>query len=296
MREDAFCALHGALSFGFYAAVLLITMLVMHPAFLLVSLLSAAAYLAALCGGRYLLRQLRWVLPLMALTALLNPLFNHRGMTVLFYLRNGNAVTWEALAYGLAAAAMLGAVLLWFASCNRVLTSDKLMALFGRALPAFSLLFSMALRFVPRFSRQVRQVAAAQRALGGEPPWGLSGRVRSGVRALSVTVTWALENAVVTADSMKSRGYGLPGRTAFARQRFDGRDRRFAALLLALALGALAGLLTGQAAMTYYPVLAPAPWNAPGALTLACFALFCNLPLLLNRKEALTWRRLRSNI
>ena len=48
MREDAFCALHGALSFGFYAAVLLITMLVMHPAFLLVSLLSAAAYLAAL--------------------------------------------------------------------------------------------------------------------------------------------------------------------------------------------------------------------------------------------------------
>ena len=50
------------------------------------------------------------------------------------------------------------------------------------------------------------------------------------MRALSVTVTWALENAVVTADSMKSRGYGLPGRTAFARQRFDGRDRRFAAL------------------------------------------------------------------
>ena len=200
MREDAFCALHGALSFGFYAAVLLITMLVMHPAFLLVSLLSAAAYLAALCGGRYLLRQLRWVLPLMALTALLNPLFNHRGMTVLFYLRNGNAVTWEALAYGLAAAAMLGAVLLWFASCNRVLTSDKLMALFGRALPAFSLLFSMALRFVPRFSRQVRQVAAAQRALGGEPPRGLSGRVRSGVRALSVTCL------LYTSPSPRDRG------------------------------------------------------------------------------------------
>ena len=48
--------------------------------------------------------------------------------------------------------------------------------------------------------------------------------------------------------------------------------------------------------MTYYPTLVSAPWSAPGALTLACFALFCNLPLLLNRKEALTWRRLRSNI
>lgn len=296
MREDAFCALHGALSFGFYAAVLLVTMLVMHPAFLLISLLSAAAYLAALCGGRYLLRQLRWVLPLMVLTAVLNPLFHHRGMTVLFYLKNGNAVTWETTAYGLAAAAMLGAVLLWFASFNRVLTSDKLMTLFGRVLPAFSLLFSMSLRFVPRFSRQVRQVVMAQRALGGAPPKGLAARVRFGVQALSVTVTWALENAVVTADSMKSRGYGLPGRTAFAHRGFDGRDRRFAALLLTLALGTFAGLLTGQAAATYYPAISLAPWSAPGVLTCACFALLCNLPLLLNRKEALTWRRLRSSI
>lgn len=292
MREDAFCALHPALCFGFYAVVLVVTMLVMHPAFLLISLLSAAAYLAALRGWRQLLRQLRWILPLMALTALLNPLFHHRGMTVLFYLRNGNAVTWEATAYGLAAAAMLGAVLLWFASFNRVLTSDKLMTLFGRALPAFSLLFSMALRFVPRFSRQVQQAAMAQRALGGAPSRGLLARAKSGVQVLSVTVTWALENAVVTADSMKSRGYGLPGRTAFAYRRFDGRDKRVAALLLVFAAGTLIGLLTGQAATTFYPTLA----FAPGTISCVCFALFCNLPLLLNRKEALTWRRLRSNI
>lgn len=292
MREDAFCALHPALSFGFYAVVLVVTMLVMHPAFLLISLLSAALYLAALGGWRYLLRQLRWVLPLMVLTAVLNPLFNHRGVTVLFYLSNGNAITWEATAYGLAAAAMLGAVLLWFASFNRVLTSDKLMTLFGRVLPAFSLLFSMALRFLPRFSRQVQQVSMAQRALGCKPSESLTARVKSGVRVLSITITWALENAVVTADSMKSRGYGLPGRTAFARQHFNGRDKRFAALLLALALGTLAGLLLGQAAATYYPTLS----FAPGALTGVCFALFCNLPVLLNRKEALIWRRLRSNI
>lgn len=292
MQEDAFCALHPALSFGFYAVVLVVTMLVMHPALLLISLLSAAAYLAALCGGRYLLRQLRWVLPLMVVTAALNPLFNHRGMTVLFYLQNGNAVTWEAAAYGLAAATMLGAVVLWFASFHCVLTSDKLMSLFGRVLPAFSLLFSMALRFVPRFSRQMRQVTAAQRALSGVPPRGLTARVQFGVRALSVTITWALENAVVTADSMKSRGYGLPDRTAFACHRFDGRDKCFAALLLVFALGTFAGLLMGQATATYYPALA----FAPGILPCACFALFCNLPLLLNRKEALTWRRLRSNI
>ena len=32
------------------------------------------------------------------------------------------------------------------------------------------------------------------------------------------------------------------------------------------------------------------------AVCMACFALLCFLPLLLDGKEALTWRRLRSNI
>ena len=35
---------------------------------------------------------------------------------------------------------------------------------------------------------------------------------------------------------------------------------------------------------------------ALGAVCAACFALLCFLPLLLDGKEALTWRRLRSNI
>ena len=33
-----------------------------------------------------------------------------------------------------------------------------------------------------------------------------------------------------------------------------------------------------------------------GAVCMACVALLCFLPLLLDGKEALTWRRLRSNI
>ena len=35
------------------------------------------------------------------------------------------------------------------------------------------------------------------------------------ITILSIMVTWCLENAIETADSMKSRGCGLPGRSAF---------------------------------------------------------------------------------
>ena len=293
-RNDAFCALHSALSFAFYVVVLAVTMLVLHPAYLAISLCSAAAYLAALDTPRGLLRRLRWVLPFMVITVIFNAMFSHRGMTVLFYLRNGNAVTLESIVFGLLASVMLAATVLWFASLHIVLTSEKLMAVTGRLAPALSLLLSMALRFVPRISRQIKRTAQAQRAL--YPPAGLSDRLRFGVRVLSVTVSVALENAVVTADSMRSRGYGLPGRTAFRRERWGARERGFAALFVPLAAVVLAGLLAGRAAANFYPSLDFAAPDALGAASRAAFTLLCNLPLLLNRKEALTWRRLRSNI
>ena len=37
--------------------------------------------------------QMRYMLPLLLFTALLNPLFNHRGATVLFQLPNGSSIT-----------------------------------------------------------------------------------------------------------------------------------------------------------------------------------------------------------
>ena len=52
----------------------------------------------------------------------------------------------------------------------------------------------------------------------------LSDRLRHGLNMLSILVTWALENAIETSDSMRSRGYGLHGRTAFSIYRFTKRD------------------------------------------------------------------------
>ena len=102
------------------------------------------------------------------------------------YLPNGNPVTREALCYGAAAAAMFAAVILWFQCCNVVMTAEKYLYVFGSALPGVSLLLSMALRFVPKFSAHIRAVRAAQASLGmrqsprgesvTEPTFGPSGR------------------------------------------------------------------------------------------------------------------------
>ena len=52
--NDSFSALHPALTFCYFAAVLLLTMLVLHPVFLALSLLGALGYCAVLRGWRSL--------------------------------------------------------------------------------------------------------------------------------------------------------------------------------------------------------------------------------------------------
>ena len=305
--NDSFSALHPALTFCYFAAVLLLTMLVLHPVFLALSLLGALGYCAVLRGWRSLGRTLGWLVPFLVLMAALNALLNHAGVTMLFYLPNGNPVTREALCYGAAAAAMFAAVILWFQCCSAVMTADKYLYVFGSALPGVSLLLSMALRFVPKFSAHIRSVRAAQASLGcGTREGSAWQRLKNGARILSVTVSWALESGITAADSMKSRGYGLPGRTAFSIYRLTERDRLAFGWLMgwgsyvlcgALALaGVCAGVGCGALYVRYYPSIRIGGSGVLGAVCMACFALLCFLPLLLDGKEALTWRRLRSNI
>ena len=293
--RDAFSSYHPAVNFLYFGLVLFFTMCFLHPACLLLSLAAALRYAVCLNGRRAVRRSLRYLLPAALLAALINPAFNHQGATILTYLPSGNPLTLESMAYGLAAAALLSAVVTWFSCYTAVMTSDKFVYLFGRVIPALSLVLSMALRFVPRFQVQARAVSQAQRCVGRDVSDGsLLQRLRNGVTILSILLTWCLENALETADSMKSRGYGLPGRTAFSIYRLDDRDQ--AALWW---LGALGGYIlsmwgAGGFACRYFPTFRLAPrdgWSLSGLLA---FGLLCLTPVIINRREDRQWTRLRS--
>ena len=228
------------------------------------------------------------------LTVLFNAAFQHRGVTALFYLPNGNAVTLESTVFGLCAAAMLAAAVLWCGCMHQVLTSDKLMALTGRLLPAVSLLFSMALRMVPRVLRCLRETYDAQKAADGlTGPLAVPKRC---VRALSGTVSWMLEHAVVTADSMKARGYGTGRRTHFHREVWGRTETVFGLALGLLAALTLWGIFSGCGTEVFYPSLQFSPPTAKNLAAWCCWALLGALPMLLEGKEALGWRRSGSTI
>lgn len=288
-----FSGYHPAVNFLYFGMVLGFAMFLLHPACLAVSLGAAVGYCALLKGGRALASELRYLLPTMAFAAILNPVFNHRGATALFYDPWGRPVTWESVAYGLTAAALLGAVILWFSCGNEVLTSDKFIYLFGRTIPALSLVLSMTLRFVPRFKIQFRAVAEAQ-ALAGRSVWEGTARkrVRSAVAVCGILLTWSLENAIDTADSMRSRGYGLPGRTSFSIYTWSVRDSAATVWLLALGGFLLAGGLSGRLDWRYFPTMGGGGADGFTLSLLGAYLALCLTPVLLEVGSRWAWRRM----
>ncbi len=291
--QDAFGKYHPAVNFLYFALVLVCAMFLMHPVCLGISLLGAVCYVVALQGWRGLRARLAFLLPMMLLAALINPAFNHEGATTLAWLPGGNPLTLESIVYGVAAGTMLAAVVLWFVCFSAVMTSDKLICLFGRVIPALSLVLTMALRFIPRFKTQFRAVREARRCLDGEQaekkrPFR---RFSDAVTALSAVLTWSLENAVDTADSMRSRGYGLPGRTSFTIYRFDDRDWFAMTWLLSCGAFLLLGWRMGGFGWRYFPTV---KGNNITPLALCLFVAhlaLCLTPVILDAVEALAWRR-----
>jgi len=294
INKDTFSGYHPVINFAYFALVLLFTMFFMHPVSLLVSLCSAVAYNLYLSGRNALRFSLRFILPMTVMAALVNPAFNHEGVTILTYLPSGNPLTLESIFYGVASAVMLASVITWFSCYNAVMTSDKFVYLFGRIIPSLSLVLSMTLRFVPKFKAQLNVVSEAQRCVGRDISDGsVLRRLKNAVTILSIMVTWSLENAIETADSMRSRGYGLHGRTAFSIYRFDDRDK--AALCWIGFCGAYitAGWLSGFVSWRYYPTIKGALSGAFPISFQLVYLLLCLTPLFLNLTEGRKWKRLK---
>lgn len=289
-QRDTFSGCHPAVNLLFFVLVIGISMFAMHPVLLAISFTAAVSYVYRLYRQNAGKPLLRFMFPAALMVVAINALFHHRGVTVLAVLPSGNALTLESILYGAAAALMMLAVMLWFACLNAVMPPDKFIYLFGRVIPVLSLLISMTLRFVPLMYRQFRQIEEAQRCMGRDMRKGsLRKRFGCATSIISVLLTWAMENAVITADTMKGRGYGLPGRTAFSIYHYDRRDKLLCIWFMfcgvVMACLASAGLLK----WTFYPVLSGNLFHPAAVSGYLIYTALCMTPLVLNKREDCIW-------
>ena len=269
----------------------------MNPIALCISLASGFAYSVMLKGKKAIKTNLIYMIPMLLAMALINPAFNHEGVTIIEYLPSGNPLTLESIIYGICAATMIVSIICHFSCYNEIMTSDKFIYLFGKIIPAMSLIISMTLRFIPKFASQLKVVTNAQRCMGRDVSNGsVIKRAKSGLNILSIMTTWSLENAIETADSMKSRGYGIPGRTAFSIFTFDKRDKKALICILLLGTYTLIGNLMGGMYFDFFPSLRVADASFFNISVFVAYLLLCISPIIIEIWEVRKWKVLRSKI
>ena len=292
---DAFARRHGAVNFIFFALVIVLTVVLMHPAYQAVSLGCGALYYVLL-RGRKSVKVLLGLLPLWVLLSAVNPLFDTMGQTVLFTYWS-RPYTYEALVYGMVLGAMCVAVLLWFLCYAAVMTADKFTALFAPLLPALSLLLVMIFRLVPSYGRKARQITLARKCIGLGGENSRRSKLKSGMGTLSALTTWALEGSIVTADSMRARGYGTAKRTAFQLSRFTVADGILLGGFALLGAAVSYTAARGCAEAFYVPVLTVAPLDSPLSLSgIFAWSVLLLIPSIEHIKESIVWYSLRSEI
>ena len=284
-----FAGLHPAAQFLFYGVLLSLTLLLEHPASLLLIWLAAILALRPVAEGKLwiglALLPLFFALP----TALLNALFRHYGLHILWYFPSGNALTLEAILDGAQAGFRLGLAMQWLHHLYRTLESDRILYLFS-AFPTFSLLLTLVLRYLPRFSAEARSLAALHklRDRGAKQPLGR--RLRRQASLLAALSGWAMESSILTADAMQARGLGLPVKATRYRLYSWRRGDVWAVVTLVLLSGVSLYLgLQGRLPATYNPYLSLPSWTTGDVLYLASAGLIAFLPFLIDLGGSVRW-------
>ena len=294
--QNSFSEYNPIINFVFYFSVIAFGMFFMHPVYIAVSLILSTIYYLML-KGRQGLKFLLFMVVIIFFSACINPLFNSYGDNVLFTFASGRNYTLDAMLYGFASGTMLVNILIWFASYNIVMCSDKFIYLFGKVLPSLSLVLSMVMRYVPNFENKLKVIVTARRCIGKVPESNTKAEKFENISVImGILTSWALEGGVITADSMKARGYGLTPRTSFAIYRFDSRDKSLLAIVLSLIGIIIFASSKGGTYVQYYPRFEVASLNISGFLGMLAFLVLASIPVIINTMEAIVWHNLKSKI
>ena len=317
---DEFSRYHPVVNLIFYLLVLGTTMFQMSVGLVFISLFSAVVYYFMLKKTEGL-KYCTVVVGIIIVSAIINPLFSHKGGTLLFYLFTGNPVTLESIIYGLISAIIIGAMLLWFSTFNQVMGVERILGAIGKVLPNVSLLITMIMRFIPQYTRHQRKVSMVNKV--NKRNYGekinllnrektekenviearkkqknkngidkIIDSIKEGSRTFSITTTWALENSIYTADSMKARGFGTGRRTNYSNYKFQKRDYLLMGWLVILWLVVVFSLEREKVYTYYYPFTQV----KNNVVVYLIYGLLCLTPVLINVKEEIRWLILKSRI
>lgn len=278
-----------------FVSVIFFALSFKHPATVSTCFIAASSYYIMLCKKRALKSIFCFVIPMMLFVVVFNAMFSHYGITPLYTLKSGNQITLESIVYGLVLGIITVSIIMIFFCYNEVMTTDKFLHIFGKVLPSFALVISMTLRFIPLFSDRLKEINDVQSCFIKQNN-SLINKIKKAVKSVSILITWSLEKAIETSDSMKSRGYGLKKRKNYSKYSLRKDDIIFIVFVFILDMILLYGFITKSIYCFYNPYISIETLSASGILTICSFIILCFLPIIVEFKEEIKWIRLKSKI
>ncbi|MDR1820229.1 MAG: energy-coupling factor transporter transmembrane protein EcfT [Methanobrevibacter sp.] len=221
--------------------------------------------------------------------AIINPLISHQGATRL-YVWNNYFITLESVVYGIILAFALILILLTFTSFNKAVSYQDLLYIFSKKFPMASIIIIMALRFIPLLNRRLEEINKLQDFENeNSDKKGLINKIKSITDSLIVMISWTLEESMITAKSMKARGYKTTKRTSYLIYKINRIDKIFTSFIIITAILAILGLIYGDGRINIYPTITFSFNQFPLDIYYLSF-LFLLLPLIyLEIKEEMIW-------
>jgi energy-coupling factor transport system permease protein len=283
---------HPLVNFLYYSGSMILLILMLHPIFLCFGFM-------VILSINYMHDKLQgvktWLFLMVSMAVfitIMNPIFNERGRHVLWVVAE-HRITFESIMYGCMNALSIISIILIFISYNQIMTPNKLLFLFSKFLPQFATLLMLTLRFITLMRRRLSEITLIQRSKGisvTEGKWKT--RAKTGMLYVQTLLTFSLEEAIQTADSMKARGYGSGTRSSYEHFRLRGIDIIACIGLIIFLFVLLTGRIYGYGVLTIYPIMDAWQLSFVDTALLILYCLFLSFPIFVEAGEMFRWRLL----
>lgn len=288
---------HPLAQFVYFVLIFGISVFVMHPVITGITFVAAIALDIIIDRKKFFKMLFCLYIPAIIIGIIINPLFSHEGVSILWYFPDGNPLTLESIIYGIMSGIMIGSIFTLFFSFNKIMTSDRIMYLTGCIFPHISLIIAMVLRFIPEFKHHLSEVLNAQKCIGkGINEKNVFNKIKNACAVMQIMATWAFESSVEKSDSMRARGYGLYGRSRYVPFKITKRDIILITAMIITGSIVIYSLCVGNIYVWYYPYFKINESGGYVYIVYFLYAVMSMLPVFDILMEEAVWKSLQSKI
>jgi len=259
---------------------------------------------------------LKYYIPMSLMIIILNPLFTYSGTTKI-YIFNSFYITLESLVYGIIMALCLWIILLLLLSFNEYVDYQKILYLSSKHFATITMIGVMAMRFVPLLNNRLEEVNKIftfdynnsiinkNRIDENKINEKRINKIKNKINKiknkinkiekiglmLAVVISWSLEDAMLTAKSMRTRGYGITTRTNYLKYNIDKIDIVLILIIFGAVVISLTGLYHGFGRLNIYPTINESFLQFPLTIYYIGFLVLLSPLIIIELVEKIMWKR-----